>query len=257
MQQAADRLNAWQKIGASLSTRRNPPPHYSHCRQTEQKAGTIRLGGTPLREDEEATYLGVTFDRRQTWKPHIAQAETKARRKLAILRKLAGTTDLGSEREDTEDSIPGNNQTPPRVRLHSVVNLSQDKPADPRPCAKPGPPTHHWCNEIHAHQGNGEAYHHPTPLSEKRSQDYGTGREAKVPTRPPHEAQTEQPHQEPAQTEQFCTREQETFSTVQGSPPTEHSTSDSRRRGNPQGNRETRHTDLHQCSTCYPRRRSE
>ena len=34
---------------------------------------------------------GVTFDRRHTWKPHICNAKTKARRKLALLRKLADT----------------------------------------------------------------------------------------------------------------------------------------------------------------------
>ena len=60
--------------------------------------GTITLGGTPLKEDEEATYLGVTFDKRQTWKQHIAKAEGKARRKMAILRKLAGTTWGASEK---------------------------------------------------------------------------------------------------------------------------------------------------------------
>ena len=47
---------------------------------------------TSLAQVEEATYLGVTFDRRLTWKAHLAQAETKARKKLAILRKLAGTS---------------------------------------------------------------------------------------------------------------------------------------------------------------------
>ena len=35
--------------------------------------------------------IGVTFDKRLTWKAHLPNAETKARKKLAILRKLAGT----------------------------------------------------------------------------------------------------------------------------------------------------------------------
>ncbi|KAK7101835.1 hypothetical protein V1264_020159 [Littorina saxatilis] len=91
MQQAADRLNAWAEDWC-VSINKEKSSTTLFTLSPKQKAGTIRLGGTPLREDEEATYLGVTFDRRQTWKPHIAQAETKARRKLAILRKLAGTT---------------------------------------------------------------------------------------------------------------------------------------------------------------------
>ena len=38
------------------------------------------------------TYLGViTFDKRQTWGMHIDGAQAKAGRKLALLRKLAGT----------------------------------------------------------------------------------------------------------------------------------------------------------------------
>ena len=39
----------------------------------------MNLGDIPLKENGKATYLGVTFDKRLTWKPHIAQAETKAR----------------------------------------------------------------------------------------------------------------------------------------------------------------------------------
>lgn len=35
--------------------------------------------------------LGVTLDRKITWNPHIHLAESNARRKLNIMRKLAGT----------------------------------------------------------------------------------------------------------------------------------------------------------------------
>jgi len=50
------------------------------------------MESTPLAEVDEATYLGVTFDKRQTWRPHINRVEGMARRKLAIMRKLASTT---------------------------------------------------------------------------------------------------------------------------------------------------------------------
>ena len=52
----------------------------------KQVAGSTRLGNEALNNVEEATYLGVTFDRRQTWKPHIAKAEERVREKLVILR---------------------------------------------------------------------------------------------------------------------------------------------------------------------------
>ena len=49
------------------------------------------LNPTELQHIDSATYLGATFDRRQTWKVYICYAETKARRKLALLRTLAST----------------------------------------------------------------------------------------------------------------------------------------------------------------------
>ena len=58
---------------------------------TKPKPMKIMLDGTELEHTDSATYLGITFDKRQTWKTHISRAEAKARRKLALLRKLAGT----------------------------------------------------------------------------------------------------------------------------------------------------------------------
>ena len=67
---------------------------------TKQKAGKIRIGTTPLKEENQASYLGVIFDKRQTWKPHIVPPEGKARKRLAMMCKLAGTT-LGAEEQNT------------------------------------------------------------------------------------------------------------------------------------------------------------
>ena len=58
---------------------------------TKVKPFQIMLNQTEPQHIDSETYLGVTIDRRQTWKPHICNAETKARRKLALLRKIAGT----------------------------------------------------------------------------------------------------------------------------------------------------------------------
>ena len=44
-----------------------------------------------LQHTDSTTYLRVTFDKRQTWRYHINCAQAKARRKLALLRKLVGT----------------------------------------------------------------------------------------------------------------------------------------------------------------------
>ena len=45
-----------------------------------------------MKEEDEVNYLGVTFDKRLTWKPHTLHTEGKARKKLVIICKLAGTT---------------------------------------------------------------------------------------------------------------------------------------------------------------------
>ena len=51
----------------------------------------IMLDDTELQHTDSSPYLGITFDKRHTWKTHINRAEARARRKLALLRKLAGT----------------------------------------------------------------------------------------------------------------------------------------------------------------------
>jgi hypothetical protein len=44
--------------------------------------GRLTLDDTPFKIEEQQTYLGVTFDKRMTWKQHITSAEAKARRKM-------------------------------------------------------------------------------------------------------------------------------------------------------------------------------
>ena len=53
---------------------------------------TLSMDNTQIKMEEQQTYLGITFDKRMTWKQHIMSAEAKARRKLNIMRKLAGTS---------------------------------------------------------------------------------------------------------------------------------------------------------------------
>ena len=94
---AVDKLNSWtEKLCVAVNRDKSSTTLFTLV--PKQKAGTITLAGTPLKEDQGATYLGITFDKRQTWKQHIAKAEAKARRRMAILRKLAGTTCLASEK---------------------------------------------------------------------------------------------------------------------------------------------------------------
>ncbi|PVD22166.1 hypothetical protein C0Q70_17971 [Pomacea canaliculata] len=56
----------------------------------EQKA-TLKFDGQILPLEDNPTYLGVTFDKRLTWKPQTKKVEARAKVRLAIMKKLAGT----------------------------------------------------------------------------------------------------------------------------------------------------------------------
>ncbi|BFZ13185.1 hypothetical protein BsWGS_16224 [Bradybaena similaris] len=91
LQRAVDALNVWaNKWCVNINIDKCSTTFFTLS--TKQKAGNIKINGIPLREDKQSTHLGVTFDDRLTWKEHINKATAKARRKLAILRKLSGTT---------------------------------------------------------------------------------------------------------------------------------------------------------------------
>ena len=77
-----------QPITGFNKPRTTHPHHYSPCHQ-RSKLDPSRLVHT---EQDQATYLGVTFDKRLTWKTHTLHTEGKAHKKLAVMRKLAGTT---------------------------------------------------------------------------------------------------------------------------------------------------------------------
>ncbi|XP_060580372.1 uncharacterized protein LOC132737134 [Ruditapes philippinarum] len=91
MQRAMDKLAAWAEDWC-VTINKEKSSTTLFTLSTKQRAGKVMLAGTPLKEEDEATYLGVTFDKRQAWKAHISRVEGTARRKLGMMRKLAGTT---------------------------------------------------------------------------------------------------------------------------------------------------------------------
>ena len=91
IQQAADKLMEWaERWNVTVNKEKSSTTLFSLS--TKQKSFPIKLRDSTLTCEDEVTYLGVTFDRRLTWKPRVTKAEEKARRKLAITRKLAGTS---------------------------------------------------------------------------------------------------------------------------------------------------------------------
>ena len=116
---------------------------------------------------------------------------------------------LGSKRESTYNSVPGNSQTPPRVWLHSVVNHSKDQSAGPWQGPEPDTPSDHWSNAIHSDHRNGEVHRSPTSWSTEGRQEHDAGRKVQVLDKPSHENQAGRSHQESAEKKQFCPWEQE------------------------------------------------
>ena len=59
---------------------------------TAKEKVSLKLNNQPVPRIETSTFLGVTLDTRLTWKPHLEAVKAKAARKLAIMKKLVGTT---------------------------------------------------------------------------------------------------------------------------------------------------------------------
>ena len=58
---------------------------------TAKEKVSLDLNNQPVSQVETPTFLGITLERRLTWKPHLEAVEAKATRKLAMMKKLAGT----------------------------------------------------------------------------------------------------------------------------------------------------------------------
>ena len=111
------------------------------------------LDDTELQHTDSAIYLGITFDKRQTWKTDISRAEARVRRKLILLRKLAGTQ-WGAAETVLKNVYIGTIR--PHLEYGSTTLLSASKSAiytldSPNPSIT----TFHRIHEIYTHKSNG------------------------------------------------------------------------------------------------------
>ena len=106
IQQALDVLCEWTKrwmvrLNADKTT-------YSvFSLSPNQKEVVLQINGECLKHELSPTYLGITFDRRLTWKPHIEKAEKKAKTRLTVVRKLAGSK-WGADMKTLNKAYVGN-----------------------------------------------------------------------------------------------------------------------------------------------------
>ena len=90
IQQAIDQLTAWTEDWC-VTVNKDKSSTTLFTISPKKQASPIKIGTHTLKEEDEATYLVVTFNKRLPWKPYTLRKEGKAR-KLALMRKLAGTT---------------------------------------------------------------------------------------------------------------------------------------------------------------------
>lgn len=91
MQAALRKAHCWaSRTGLTFSTSKTTAVIFSDYES--QMSAPLTLGGADIKEANEATYLGVLFDYRLSWEPHISKKVLAAKRHLMLLRQVTGPT---------------------------------------------------------------------------------------------------------------------------------------------------------------------
>ena len=91
MQQALNTLEGWMNWWlVKINSRKTTYTIFSLS--TKEQKATLHINGQTLLAEGNPTYLGVAFDKRLTWKQQTEKAEARAKVRLALMKKLAGTT---------------------------------------------------------------------------------------------------------------------------------------------------------------------
>jgi len=66
--------------------------HSSTCIRRNPNLFNITVNEPPVRHHPQATYLGVIFDTKLSWKPHMQKIRKQATQRLNLLKRLVGTS---------------------------------------------------------------------------------------------------------------------------------------------------------------------
>jgi hypothetical protein len=93
-------IEKWtQKTGFNISAEKTKRIVFTRSRpRNGRPALDIQLNGQPIEEVIALKIFGLTFDSRLNWQTHIKDAKTRAKKRLNILRCLAGT-EWGADRD--------------------------------------------------------------------------------------------------------------------------------------------------------------
>ena len=90
MQEALDVVGKWATDwGVEINTTKTTTTCFSLSNTKETT--NLSINGRQLLQEDNPTYLGIKLDKRLTWNQHLKEAEKRATRKLALMKKLAGT----------------------------------------------------------------------------------------------------------------------------------------------------------------------
>ena len=90
LQEALDNITKWTE---DWMMKMNPDKttYTTFTLSTKKQPIRLYIEGNQLKENETPTYLGVTFDKRLTWKPQAQKCQEKGVQRTRLLRRLAGT----------------------------------------------------------------------------------------------------------------------------------------------------------------------
>ena len=91
IQEALNTLNRWTKHWlVKINSKKTTYTIFSLS--PKEQSVNLYIDEQKINEDKTPTYLGITFDKRLTWKQQIEKAELKAKTRLSLMRRLAGTS---------------------------------------------------------------------------------------------------------------------------------------------------------------------
>lgn len=91
MQKALDAISRWcSKWRIGLSPGKTKVILFSRCPTHKRSLPHLTLSGSHLQIQDEADFLGVTFNSYLTWEPHIRSLVQKAQPRVNLLRAIRG-----------------------------------------------------------------------------------------------------------------------------------------------------------------------
>ena len=90
MQTAINKISSWADTWM-VTINKTKTESTMFSLSPKKETYSLKIENEELPQQETPTYLGVKLDRKLTWMPYINAMENKARKKMGIMKKLAGT----------------------------------------------------------------------------------------------------------------------------------------------------------------------